>query len=73
MDPTQTLIELIQSLEELEIEFDEDPKSKATELARTEALGRLDALRNWLGPLNGFPPKISDIDFEAENEDDDED
>jgi hypothetical protein len=66
VDPTQALIDLMTALDELEAAFEDDPKSEAVELLRTEAIGHLNALSNWLGPLNGFPPKVSEIDFEDE-------
>lgn len=73
MDPTETFIQLVQTLEEFEEEYKIDPKSEATEVARTESIGLLKALQEWLGPLEGHPPEISEIDFELDDEDEDED
>lgn len=70
LDPTQAFIDLVDALTRMEAAFDEDPKSEATELARTEAIGHLNALSHWLHALNGFPPAISELDF---NEDDNDD
>ena len=70
MDPTQTLIDLISALEQFEESYEEDPKSDDTEMLRTEVIGHLNALTNWFGPLNGYPPEISEIDFEREADDD---
>ena len=63
MDPTQTLIDLLTALQRFETEFAKDPKSEASEQQRTEAIGQLDALRQWLGPLDGAPPNVSEIEL----------
>jgi hypothetical protein len=72
MDPTQVLIELLNALQELEDEHEDNPAGEAAELARTEAIGKLNALSEWLGPLNGFPPKISTIDLDADPDDEED-
>ncbi len=75
MDPTETLIRLLSTLQQLEDAYDEDPKGEQQELFRTEAIGHLKAMTDWLGPLHGHPPAISDIDLDGDEdrEEDDDD
>lgn len=70
MDPTETLIAGLDALQKLEDAYEDDPKGEEQEQARTEAIGHFKALIDWLGPLNGHPPAISDIDLDGDSDDD---
>jgi len=68
MDPTQTLIDLLSTLQDLEQAHEDDAISEETAELREQAVSQLESLREWLGPLAGYPPKISEVELDSDED-----